>query len=114
MRLRRAIESGELKSEGGQAKVVLLLEDGREYGDQGTLQFADVTVDATTGSISLRAVFPNPKRELLPGMFVRARIDEGTLQNALLVPQRGVTRDQAGRPQALVVTAANKVERRQL
>jgi membrane fusion protein (multidrug efflux system) len=114
MRLRRAIESGELKSNGGQANVVLLLEDGREYGEPGTLQFADVTVDATTGSISLRAVFPNPKRELLPGMFVRARIDEGTHQNALLVPQRGVTRDQAGRPQALVVTAANKVERRQL
>jgi membrane fusion protein (multidrug efflux system) len=114
MRLRRSIESGELESNGGEAKVVLLLEDGREYGEPGTLQFADVTVDATTGSISLRAVFPNPKRELLPGMFVRARIDEGTHQNALLVPQRGVTRDQAGRPQALVVSAANKVERRQL
>ena len=113
-RLRRANDSGELKSEGGQAKVVLLLEDGREYAEQGTLQFADVTVDATTGSISLRAMFPNPKRELLPGMFVRARIDEGTHQNALLVPQRAVTRDQAGRPQALVVSAANKVERRQL
>ena len=114
MRLRRAIESGEIKTEGGQAKVVLIMEDGREYSEQGKLQFADVTVDATTGSISLRAVFPNPKRELLPGMFVRARIDEGTHPNALLVPQRGVTRDQAGRPQALVVTAANKVELRQL
>ncbi|MDQ3335860.1 MAG: efflux RND transporter periplasmic adaptor subunit [Myxococcota bacterium] len=114
MRLRRAIDSGVLQSEGGQAKVVLLLEDGREYAEQGTLQFADVTVDATTGSISLRALVPNPKRELLPGMFVRARIDEGTHQNALLVPQRAVTRDQAGRPQALVVSAANKVERRQL
>jgi membrane fusion protein, multidrug efflux system len=114
MRLRRAIESGEVKSEAGQAKVVLVLEDGREYGQPGTLQFADVTVDSTTGSISLRAVFPNPKRELLPGMFVRARIDEGTHANALLVPQRAVTRDQAGRPTALVVNAQNKVERRQL
>ncbi len=114
MRLRRAIASGELQSEGGKAKVVLLLDDGREYGEQGTLQFADVTVDATTGSISLRAVFPNPKRELLPGMFVRARIDEGTHANALLVPQRGVTRDQAGRPMALVVGKNNKVERRQI
>jgi len=120
MRLRRAIESGELQTVGGQApqsrqaKVVLLLDDGREYGEAGTLQFADVTVDSTTGSISLRAVFPNPKRELLPGMFVRARIEEGTHANALLVPQRAVTRDQAGRPMALVVTAANKVERRQL
>jgi membrane fusion protein, multidrug efflux system len=114
MRLRRAIESGELQSQGGKAQVVLLLEDNREYAERGTLQFADVTVDASTGSISLRAVFPNPKRELLPGMFVRARIDEGTQANALLVPQRAVSRDQAGRPMALVVSAANKVERRQL
>lgn len=112
--LRRSVESGELKTDGGQAKVVLILEDGREYGEEGKLQFADVTVDATTGSISLRAVFPNPKRELLPGMFVRARIDEGTRENVVLVPQRGVTRDQAGRPMALVVGAGNKVERRQL
>ena len=120
MRLRRAIESGELQTVGGeapqsrQAKVVLILDDGREYGEPGMLQFTDVTVDSTTGSISLRAVFPNPKRELLPGMFVRARIEEGTQANALLVPQRAVTRDQAGRPMALVVTTANKVERRQL
>jgi membrane fusion protein, multidrug efflux system len=114
LRLRRAVESGELKTDSGAAKVLLLLEDGREYGEEGKLQFADVTVDATTGSISLRAVFPNPKRELLPGMFVRARIDEGTQANAILVPQRGITRDQAGRPMALVVGAGNKVERRQL
>jgi membrane fusion protein (multidrug efflux system) len=114
MRLRRAIETGDVKTESGEAKVVIVLEDGREYADPGVLQFADVTVDSTTGSISLRALVPNPKRELLPGMFVRARIDEGTHVNALLVPQRAVTRDQAGRPVALVVTAANKVERRQL
>ena len=114
MRLRRALESGEIKSEGGKASVVLVTEDNTEYGLPGTLQFADVTVDSTTGSISLRAVFPNPKRELLPGMFVRARIDEGTKSDALLVPQRAVTRDQAGRPMALVVNAQNKVERRQL
>lgn len=112
--LRRAVENKELTNESSAAKVVLLLEDGREYSEQGTLQFADITVDSTTGSISLRAVFPNPKRELLPGMFVRARIDEGTHANAMLVPQRGVTRDQAGRPMALVVGAGNKVERRQL
>lgn len=112
MRLKRAVESGELTR--SDKNVVLVMEDGREYAEPGTLQFADITVDATTGSISLRALFPNPKRELLPGMFVRARIDEGTHPNALLVPQRAVSRDQAGRPQALVVTAANKVERRQL
>lgn len=114
MRLRRAIESGAVTTDTGQAKVVLVLEDGREYGEPGTLQFADVSVDPTTGSISLRALFPNPRRELLPGMFVRARIEEGTHEGALLVPQRAVTRDQAGRPMALVVSAANKVERRQL
>ena len=110
MRLKRSIETGEVKNAG--KNVVLVLEDGREYSEAGVLQFADVTVDSTTGSISLRALFPNPKRELLPGMFVRARIDQGTQAAALLVPQRAVSRDQAGRPQALVVTAANKVERR--
>ncbi|MBA3391271.1 MAG: efflux RND transporter periplasmic adaptor subunit [Deltaproteobacteria bacterium] len=114
MRLRRAVESGQVQSEGGQAKVVLVLEDGREYGLPGTLQFADVTVDPTTGSISLRALVPNPSRELLPGMFVRARIDEGVQPNAILVPQRAVTRDQGGNPTTLVVTPAKKVERRQL
>ncbi|MDQ3366084.1 MAG: efflux RND transporter periplasmic adaptor subunit [Myxococcota bacterium] len=113
-RLRRAIESGEVTSEAGQAKVTLVLEDGRDYGTLGTMQFTDVTVDPTTGSISLRAVFPNAKRELLPGMFVRARIEEGTKADALLVPQKGVTRDQTGRATAMVVTPANKVERRQL
>jgi membrane fusion protein, multidrug efflux system len=89
-------------------------EDGREYGVQGTLQFADVTVDPTTGSISLRALFPNAKGELLPGMFVRARLDEGVNPQALLVPQVGVTRDPKGNPVALVVGADKKVQRRQL
>ncbi|HYS80430.1 MAG TPA: efflux RND transporter periplasmic adaptor subunit, partial [Anaeromyxobacteraceae bacterium] len=80
----------------------------------GTLQFADVTVDPGTGSIALRALFPNPKGELLPGMFVRARLTEGVNPQALLVPQTGVTRDQKGLPTALVVNAERKVERRQL
>lgn len=111
-RVKRAVESGEL--EGGEAKVTIVLEDGRAYGTQGTLQFADVTVDPTTGSVALRAVVPNPKGELLPGQFVRARIDEGKKADALLVPQRAVTRDQNGRPIAMVVDKDNKVERRQL
>ncbi|HEY5924082.1 MAG TPA: efflux RND transporter periplasmic adaptor subunit, partial [Kofleriaceae bacterium] len=114
MKMRRALESGELQSVDGKAKVSVLLEDGREYAEQGTLQFADVSVDQTTGSVALRAIVPNPKGELLPGMFVRARIDEGTKADALLVPQRAVTRDQNGRPIALVVDKAGKVERRQL
>jgi membrane fusion protein (multidrug efflux system) len=115
LRLRRDLESGRLKSAGpGRAKVRLLLEDGREYGVEGELQFADVTVDPSTGSIALRALFPNPGRELLPGAFVRARLDEGVNPQALLVPQQGVTRDQKGQPTALVVNAERKVERRQL
>lgn len=113
MKLRRSLESGELQGP-KDAKVTIVFEDGREYPEQGVLQFADVTVDQTTGSIALRAIVPNPKGELLPGMFVRARIEEGIRNNALLVPQRAVTRDQQGNPVALVVGKDGKVERRQL
>jgi membrane fusion protein, multidrug efflux system len=112
LRIRRALEAGEL--EGGEAKVTLILEDGRDHPVPGTLQFADVTVDETTGSVQLRAVVPNADSRLLPGMFVRARIDEGKRAGALLVPQRAVSRDQTGRPIALVVGQDGKVERRQL
>ena len=115
LQLRRDLEAGKLQSAGqGRAKVRLVTEDGREYGLAGALQFADVTVDPSTGSIALRALFPNPKGELMPGMFVRARLDEGVNPQALLVPQVGVTRDQKGLPTALVVGADGKVERRQL
>jgi membrane fusion protein (multidrug efflux system) len=115
LKLRRDLESGRLQGAGqGKASVRLLTDDGREYGQAGTLQFADVTVDPGTGSIALRALFPNPKGELLPGMFVRARLDEAVSPQALLVPQVGVTRDQKGLPVALVVNAEHKVERRQL
>jgi membrane fusion protein (multidrug efflux system) len=115
LRLKRDLQSGKLQGAGkGQARVLLLTDDGREYAHAGTLQFTDVTVDPGTGSIVLRALFPNPKGELLPGMFVRARLDEGVNPAALLVPQVGVTRDQKGLPVALVVTAEKKVERRQI
>jgi len=115
LRLRRDLAEGKLQSAGkDRARVMLVLEDGREYGHPGALQFADVSVDPTTGSIALRALFPNPRAELLPGMFVRARVEEGVNPEALLVPQQGVTRDQKGLPTALVVNAQNKVERRQL
>lgn len=113
MRMRRSLESGELTTP-TEAKVTIVLEDGREYPVQGTLQFADVTVDPTTGSVALRATVPNPKAELMPGMFVRARVDEGTKADALLVPQRAVSRDQNGKPFTLVVGQGNKVERRPL
>jgi len=115
LRLRRDLAEGRLQSAGReQARVRLVLEDGREYGTAGALQFADVTVDPSTGSITLRALFPNPRSELLPGMFVRARLEEGVSPQALLVPQQGVSRDQKGLPTALVVNAERKVERRQL
>lgn len=114
MRMKRLVESGELETIGGKAKVEIVLEDGRAYAQPGTLEFADVTVDPSTGSISLRAIVPNPRRELLPGMFVRARIAEGTKPDAVLVPQRAVSRDQNGRPLALVVDKAGTVERRAL
>ena len=115
LKLRRDLESGKLQAAGaGRAKVRLVTEDGREYASDGTLQFADVTVDPSTGSVALRALFPNPKGELLPGMFVRARLAEGVNPAAILVPQVAVTRDQKGLPTALVVNAERKVERRQL
>jgi membrane fusion protein, multidrug efflux system len=115
LNLRRDLEGGRLQAAGqGQARVRLVTDDGREYAQAGTLQFTDVTVDPGTGSIGLRALFPNPRGELLPGMFVRARLEEGVNPQALLVPQVGVTRDQKGLPVALVVNAEKKVERRQL
>ncbi|EML1602253.1 efflux RND transporter periplasmic adaptor subunit, partial [Burkholderia cenocepacia] len=115
LKLRQDVQSGRLKTSGpGAAKVSLILEDGKTYSEPGKLQFSDVTVDQTTGSVTIRAVFPNPGRVLLPGMFVRARIEEGVNENAFLVPQIGVTHDQKGQAIALVVTAANKVEMRPL
>ncbi len=113
-RVRQDVESGKLKAEGGQADVTLVLEGGRPYPSIGKLQFADVSVDPTTGSIALRALFPNPGLSLLPGMFVRARLEEGSKPSAVLVPQRGVTRDAKGNPSALVVNEESKVERRAL
>jgi membrane fusion protein (multidrug efflux system) len=115
LRLRREIQEGRLKTNGpNAAKVTLILEDGRKYPETGKLQFTDVTVDQTTGSVTVRAIFPNKDRVLLPGMFVRASIEEGVNQNALLVPQIGVTHDQKGQPTALVVDPDNKVVLRQL
>lgn len=115
LRLKRAFERGDLKKAGpGQAKVVLLLEDGSEYGHAGELQFSDVTVDPGTGSVTLRAKFPNPDHDLLPGMFVRARLSEGVKDDALLVPQQGVTHNREGEATALVVNDKGKVERRRL
>lgn len=114
MRLRAELESGRLKQNDGKANVTLLMQNGNEYAQPGTLEFSDVTVDETTGSITLRAIFPNPDHRLLPGMFVRARLEEGTNPNALLVPQQGVTRTPTGQATAMVVGADNKVEVRNI
>jgi membrane fusion protein (multidrug efflux system) len=113
LRLKQNLASGLLKSNGaGQAQVKLLLEDGSTYPLPGILKFSEVTVDQSTGSITLRAVFPNPKQILLPGMFVRAILEEGVNEQAILVPQRGVTRNPAGNAMVMVVGAEEKVEPR--
>ncbi len=113
--LRRRLQSGQLKKSGPtQNQVQLFLEDGTPYPLKGTLQFKDVTVDPTTGSIRVRMVFPNPENVLLPGMFVRAVVEEGINEQALLVPQQGVTRDVKGNAVALVVGKDEKVEQRVL
>ncbi|MBN3791209.1 efflux RND transporter periplasmic adaptor subunit [Burkholderia sp. Ac-20353] len=115
LKLRQDVQSGRIKTSGpGAAKVSLILEDGKTYSEPGKLQFSDVTVDQATGSVTIRAIFPNPGRVLLPGMFVRARIEEGVNENAFLVPQIGVTHDQKGQAVAMVVGADNKVAPHQL
>lgn len=113
LRLKQTLASGQLKHGGAaQARVKLLLENGATYPLEGVLKFSDVTVDPSTGSVTLRSVFPNPKQTLLPGMFVRAVIQEGVNEQAILVPQRGVTRNPAGNAMVMVVGAEEKVEPR--
>ena len=115
LQLRRDVASGRLKVNGAEGpKVTLLLEDGTRYPLAGNLEFTDITVDPNTGSVTVRAVFPNPDRILLPGMFVRARIEEGVNDSALLVPQIGVTHDGKGQATALIVDRENKVAQRVL
>lgn len=115
LRLRQKMESGRLKQDKeAWNKVKLLLEDGTPYPLDGTLQFRDITVDSSTGSVTLRAVFPNPDNILLPGMFVRALVEEGVNDQALFVPQEGVSRDTKGNPVALIVDKTGKVEQRLL
>lgn len=114
LRLKQELSSGALKQVDGKAKVDLVTQDGIKYSQSGTLEFSDVTVDQTTGSITLRAVFPNPDHTLLPGMFVRAKLEEGVNPTALLVPQQGITRTPRGDASAMVVGEGDKVEVRQL
>jgi membrane fusion protein (multidrug efflux system) len=115
LQLRRNIEAGRIKGGNpGQARVKLLLEDGTSYPLEGILKFSDVTIDPSTGSFILRMVFPNPKHILLPGMYVRALVQEGVVDCAILAPQQGVSRDLKGNPIALIVDDQGKVQQRML
>ena len=113
LRLQKDMAEGRLRAN-GRANVKLLLEDGSVYPLQGKLQFSEVSVDPGTGSVTLRAVFPNPKRQLLPGMYVRAIVEKGVGQQAILIPQQSVTRDAKGQATALVLGADNTVQARTL
>jgi membrane fusion protein (multidrug efflux system) len=109
LRLRQDLAAGRVQTAGpNRARVNLILEDGSRYPIAGTLQFSDVTVDPGTGSVTVRTIVPNPNHVLLPGMFVRARVEEG-LVDALLVPQAGVSHDPQGQATALVVGKDDKV-----
>ncbi len=112
LHLKQEIDSGRAKSGAADSPVTIILSDGRTYGQQGRLQFSDVTVDPTTGDFLLRAIVPNPNGELLPGMYVRAQLDEGVLASGVLAPQQGIARDPKGNATALVVNAQGKVEPR--
>ena len=115
LRLRRRFEKGDLQTRGADLdKVRLILEDGTPYEHEGTLQFRDVSVEPSTGSVILRMVFPNPEGLLLPEMFVRAQIREGTHEHAICIPQQGVLRNAKGDPYVFVATADDKVEMRML
>jgi membrane fusion protein (multidrug efflux system) len=115
LRLRREGAAGQLKqNESRQTQVRLRLEDGSDYPHPGRLEFSEVSVDLGTGSVTLRALMPNPERLLLPGMFVREQIDEGMRQGAVLAPQQGITHDQKGESNAMVVGPDNIVELRVL
>lgn len=110
IRLKQAVIQGSLEKSALQTQVTLVMENGQPYPLKGQLQFSDVSVDESTGSITIRALFPNPQHDLLPGMFVRARIDEGMQKDALLVPQQGVTRNPRGEASVMLVNAKSQVE----
>jgi membrane fusion protein (multidrug efflux system) len=113
VRLKRELAAGQIRRVvGDEAPTKLLLEDGTAYEPAGTLEFSEVTVDQGTGSVTLRAIFPNPQGLLLPGMFVRATIEEGVREGAVLAPQQGISHAPDGTATALVVGANDTVEKR--
>ncbi len=114
LQLKEAIDAGHLESSGSGTPVSISLENGSKYAQMGKLQFADVTVDPTTGSFLLRVLVPNPNNTLMPGMYVKATLNEGVRKQGVLAPQRAVTRDPKGDATALVVGADSKVEPRKI
>jgi membrane fusion protein (multidrug efflux system) len=114
LRLRRDLESGKLKRIGNEARLKVVLEDGTVYPHPGRLSFSGVTVNPTSGAVTLRAVLPNPDGLLMPGMYVRGQLEEAVDESAILVPQQSVTRTAKGQAMVLVVNAENKVEQRQV
>jgi len=114
LRLRKQLLAGQVSRGGEAARVGLTLEDGSDYGREGKFQFSDVTVAQDTGTVTLRAIFPNPQGLLLPGMYVRAHLIEGTQAQGILAPQQAISRDEKGNPQAYVVGAGDKLEIRPL
>lgn len=114
LELRRALKAGKLDNGPGLAKVKLILDDGSEYKHPGELLFSEVSVDETTGMVSLRATFPNPDRDLLPGMFARVRVTQSMKDESVTVPQQAVTRAQGGMGSVLVIDDKNNVQLRMI
>jgi membrane fusion protein (multidrug efflux system) len=110
LQLRRTLAAGDLQA--ASADVRLKLEDGSDYPRKGRLKFSEIAVDEATGSVTLRAQFPNPDGLLLPGMYVRAQLDQAVDPKAILAPQQGITHDPKGEASAMVVNAEGKVEQR--
>ena len=114
LRLKEEKANGQIAQQQGKIPVELMLENGKPYRHTGTLQFSDPAVDETTGSVTLRAVFPNPEGEILPGMYVTALLDEGSQQNVLMVPQQGITHNEQGKATALILDQENVVQLREI
>ncbi|HHG9063069.1 TPA: efflux RND transporter periplasmic adaptor subunit [Citrobacter freundii] len=114
LRLKEEKANGKIAQQQGKIPVELMLENGKPYHHTGTLEFSDPAVDETTGSVTLRAVFPNPEGEILPGMYVTALLDEGSQQNVLMVPQQGITHNEQGKATALILDQENVVQLREI
>ncbi|CAM7319047.1 Multidrug efflux pump subunit AcrA (membrane-fusion protein) [Citrobacter portucalensis] len=114
LRLKEEKANGQIAQQQGKIPVELMLENGKPYRHTGMLEFSDPAVDETTGSVTLRAVFPNPEGEILPGMYVTALLDEGSQQNVLMVPQQGITHNEQGKATALILDQENVVQLREI